>query len=153
MIKSVLTNSKDKKSLHTLDGWEDSPVLVTTNYQSMQGSFKSVSRTTAGTTILTQPIGEGTIILTDLIVTTDKVNGASVTIQFTDGTNTVVIMLAQVTDAPCNIAIPFTGHWQGWRSARLEVVTVGTVKATVACGYFKLPKSKALEFSDWDARR
>lgn len=153
MIKSILTNSKDKKSLQTLDGWEDLPVLVIANYQSMNGSFKSIARSTAGTSTLTEPTGEGSIVLTDLIITTDKVNGASVTVQFTDDTNTIVIVAAQVTDAPCNIATTFIGHWQGWRSARMDMVTVGNVKATVACGYFKVSKSKSLEFSDWDARR
>lgn len=120
----------------------------------LNGHFKSVYRGSAGTTTITEGDGEeDAIVLTDLIMTTDKVNAATATVRFTDGTNTVNLMAAQVTDAPCNITIPFRGHWQGWRAARLELVTVGVVKCTVSCGYYKIPKDKALSYNDWDSRR
>jgi hypothetical protein len=149
MIKSILTNPKDQKSLQTLDGWEDYPVLVVTSYQNMKGVFKSVSRTMAGTSILTKPVGDGSIVLTDLIITTDNIPG-SVVIQFTDGTHTEIITSVYVTSASCNIATTFTGNWQGWEGARIEVVTDSLVKTTVSCGYFKLPNSKALGFDEWN---
>lgn len=153
MLKTVLTNSKDKKALHTDDGWEYSPVIVTTTHAATKGNFKATSRASAGTTIVTSPNAGGSIVLTDIIVTTDKVNGATVTIHFTDGTNTIVIIDAVVTDAPCNIATSFVGRWHGWRDARIELVTVGTVKATVALGYFKVDANHTQDFSEWDAER
>lgn len=153
MLRTILTNPKDKKALNTDDGWEYSPVLVTTTHAAANGSFKAVSRASAGTTIVTQPNAGGSIVLVDLILTTDKVNGATVTIHFTDGTNTIVIIEAVVTDAPCNIATSFMGHWHGWKDARIEIVTVGTVKATVACGYFKVDINHTQEYAEWNAER
>ena len=153
MLKTVLTNSKDKKALHTDDGWQYSPVLVTTTHAATSGNFKAVSRAAAGTTIVTSPNAGGSIVLTDMIITTDKVNLATATVQFTDGTNTIVIIDATVTDAPCNIATSFVGRWHGWRDARIELVTVGNVKATVACGYFKVDALHTQDYSEWNAER
>jgi hypothetical protein len=93
------------------------------------------------------------IQLTDLIVTSDKVNGATITLRFYDGTNTVNIFVADVTDAPCNVAIPFQGTWRGWEDARIELVTVGAVATTVACGYMHLGKDHVLKYDKWNALR
>ena len=153
MLKTILTNSKDKKALHTSDGWDNLPVLETTTHAAMSGSFRAVSRASAGTTIITSPNVGGSIVLTDLMLTTDKVNGATVTIHFTDGVNTIVIIDAVVTDAPCNIATSFIGHWHGWKDARIELITVSTVKATVACGYFKADALHTQDYSEWNAER
>ena len=153
MIKSVLTNSKNKKALHTHDGYDGDPVLVTTQHKMYAGGFKSISQTVATTTVLVQPNGNDAIVLTDLIITTEKQAGGSVTVQFTDGTNTIIILSANVVDAPCNLAIPFAGNWEGWQSARISVVNVGDVIATVSCGYFKISESTALPYDEWLARR
>ena len=95
----------------------------------------------------------GAITLTDLIVSTDKANASSVTVRFTDGSNTINVAVFDSVNAPVALAIPFVGHWQGWQGARLEVVTTGNVNATVALGYYKIPKSGADNYSAWDAKR
>lgn len=153
MLKAVLTNSANKKALHTFEGWENLPVLIITTHGAAKGNFKSVNRATAGTSIITQPNAGGSIVLTDLIITTDRVQGAKATIQFNDGTNIVIIAVAHVNDAPCNITIPFAGHWHGWKDARLEVLTVGNVNITVASGYFKVDSEHTQEFAEWDSLR
>lgn len=153
MIKSVLTRAKDKKSLLSHDGYVDNPVLLTSTYGAAEGVFRAVTRAAAGTSTLAAPDGDGAIVLTDLIITTDKVNAATVTIQWTDGVNTIVIVSARVNDAPCNLAIPFAGKWMGWSGARLDVVTVAGVNTTVSAGYFKVPGDKALAYAAWDAKR
>lgn len=153
MIKAVLTALKSKKALHTYEGLDGEPVLVVTTHAHQNGYFKAAQRSTAGTTVIAQPNGNDAICLTDMIITTDKVNGASLTVQITDGVNTIILASALVTDAPCNIAIPFQGNWTGWQAAHVDMVTVSTVAATVSLGYYKIPADKALPYAAWNALR
>lgn len=127
--------------------------LIIQNPANVYGHFKAVTRTTAGTTIVVSPPSGGAIALTDLIISSDKVANSSVTIRFTDGTNTITIFSASTNDAPVNINIPFAGRWRGWTDARLEVVTVSTVNATVAAGYYKLSSGLSQAYLDWDSGR
>ena len=125
--------------------------LVVTNVPQTHGLFKSVTRATAGTSIVTQPTIGGAIVLTDLIVSTDKRPLSTVTLRLTDDIETIVIMTIDSANAPVNASIPFTGRIAGWKDARLEVVTISDVTATVTCGYFK--EQEGLGFSEWDAKR
>ena len=154
MLKSYLVSPRNKRKLSTAPvPGRDEDVLLTERPGFILGSFKSATRASAGTTIITQPNGNGAIILTDMIFSSDKVNGATVTVQFTDGANTVVIFAMDVTDAAAVGAIGFQGHWQGWQAARLDLVTTGAVTATVAVGYYKVTEAEALTYAEWDARR
>jgi len=75
-----------------------------------------------------------------------------VEVRFTDGTNTVSLYgPASQVDFPVQIAHGFVGRCQGWRDARIDVVTVGTADATVTICYTKIPTS--LPFKEWDALR
>jgi len=150
MLKVVLAHGDDGVPLHIIkhNGFD---VLATSTLAHAHGVFKSVSRTTAGTTVVTTPSNTGSIVLTDLIISTDKTNASSVTVRFSDGVNTSVVSVADSTNAPVNIAISFMGNWQGWRNAWIEVITTGTVTATVALGYYKLKHS--LTYADWDSLR
>ena len=75
-----------------------------------------------------------------------------VSLVFDDDTNSETLFTALLTNDP----IPF-GSWsvkgrlQGWRDARLDMVTVGTVTVFVTVVYMQLPKG--LLFSDWDNLR
>lgn len=153
MLKTSLVSQTDGKELCTHEGYKDRRFLIAQSYASVNGSFKSATRAAAGSTTITEPELGGSIVLTDLIVTSDRVNAAIITIRFTDGVDNVNIFVADVTDAPCNVATSFAGQWKGWKNARLELVTVGVVKTTVAAGYFKLPEEISLGFSEWDAAR
>ena len=153
MIKAELITAEGGMALCTYEGICGKPVLSTTTYGKQNGRFKAAQRTSAGTTIIAQPSGNDAISLTDMIITTDKVNLATMTVQITDGANTVILAAATVTDSPCNIAIPFQGNWTGWQAAHIDLVTVGNVKATVSIGYYKIPADKALPFAAWDALR
>ena len=85
--------------------------------------------------------------------TTDKVNATTATVKITDGSNTVDVISADLTDAPCNIAISFAGHWQTWKACRVDLVTTGVVTATLALGYFRIPWDTAMGYGEWDALR
>jgi hypothetical protein len=115
------------------------------------GVFKAVGRTSAGTTIITTPDGGGSIFITDLVLSASKAATSDVTIQFTDGSNTVIVFLGDSINAPINLAVGFVGRWQGWKDARLELVTTGNVIANVAVGYVKSPQGPG--FAEWDALR
>ena len=153
MIKARLVNSSSGMDYGTIQGYDGNPVMEVSTYGAFYGSFKSATRTGAGTTIIAQPDGDDAIVLTDLMLTTDKVNGATATVSWYDGTNTVTMISADVTDAPCNVAIAFSGHWQGWRSAYVQLVTTGNVSCTCALGYFKIDQDAALAYDEWNAKR
>ena len=153
MIKSSIIAERNGKEFHSYDGYDDASVLVTTTHGANDGTFTAATRTEAGTTTVIAARGNDGIFLTDLILTTDKVNAASATVTITDGTNNVTLISATVTDAPCNIALPFAGKWETWQACRIDFVTVGVVKATLALGYFRIPSEKTLPYAAWDAKR
>ena len=153
MIKSILTTGRNGNELQTYDGYDGAPVLVTTTHGAQHGSFVAATREAAGTTAVIAAQADDAIVLTDLILTTDKVQNATATVNITDGVNTVKLIAANLTDAPCNIAISFAGHWQSWRAARVDLVTVNAVTATLALGYFRIPWDTAMAYGEWDAQR
>lgn len=126
-------------------------VLITYDAGFAHGVFRSSSRTTAGTTAIVTPDPGGRIALTDLLITTDKTANSDVTVRFTDGTNDVDIMVVDSANAPVTLAIGFRGNWEGWIDARVDMITVQSVTATVAIGYMKLPTG--LAFAEWDKLR
>ena len=75
------------------------------------------------------------------------------TVQFEDDTNTVIIFVADLVDAPVNMGIAFAGRWRGWQDARFEMVTSQATDSTVSIGYYFIKGVGALSFVDWDAQR
>jgi hypothetical protein len=153
MIKSRLIDPKSGKDYHTYTGYDDAPVLVTTSHAAHDGHFAAVTLASAGTQTIVEAKSKQGIVLTDLIISGEKVNGGSITIQFTDAVNTVNIFIATVTDAPVALAIPFAGRWVGWQACDIKVVTVGNIDGSVSVGYFRTPESKTMAYAKWDAER
>lgn len=143
--------------VHTENGVVTSPpknpvyIPISGTMAEHHSTFKSVNRASAGTTIITSPDTGGSVQVYDLLVSADKVNAATATIRFTDGSNTINMMTITTTDAPANFAVPLRGRWQGWKDARLELVTVNGVDCTVAVSYMKVDES--LGFTEWDSFR
>jgi hypothetical protein len=152
MIKSSIVEQKSGQELYiaSQNGYK---ILISETHAQVAGVFKAKTLIAAGTVIVAEPDADGSIVLTDLILTSDKTQSSAITVQFTDGTETTVLVEADITDAPCNIATSFAGQWRGWRDARLELVITGGINptATLAVGYYKLQDS--LLYSDWDSRR
>ncbi len=115
------------------------------------GTFKSATRTTAGTTEITAPDPGGSIIVTWIVVSGEKQAGSDVTVRFTDSTNNVDIIVASQVDAPPNLAIGLPSRVQGWQDARIDMITSGAGDATVSIGYIKIPAG--IPFAEWDALR
>lgn len=140
----------DRLALHQLP---DDPIVIplTDTPPSLYSTFKSANRTTAGTTIITEPIIGGSLHIIDLLISGQKFSAGSVTVQFTDGTETVIMFKVDLTDVPIALAVPLKGRWQGWVDARLEMVTAGDPDVTVAVSYMK--HVTALPFAEWDSFR
>jgi len=113
------------------------------------GLWKAVSGTTAATTIVTAPLTGGNLHVLNITVSGEKKNTGTIELQFTDGTNTITLFKAILTDSAVNVSI--AGNYKGWKDARLEVVTATDFTYTVLCSYIK--QSEGLDYSDWDARR
>lgn len=152
MIKASLIDSATGKELY-IASQNGNKIFISQTHAQVEGKFKAKTLTAAGTIIVTEPDKGGCIVLTDFILTSDKTEGAVITVQYTDGTETIPIMVADMSDAPVNLATSLSGKWESWRDARLELVITGGVNptATLAAGYYKLSDSKL--FNDWDAQR
>ena len=152
MLKASLTEQSSGQELYIANqnGYK---VLVSETHAQVAGLFKAETLNAPGTVIVTEPDPDGCIVLTDIILTSDKTLNSVITIQFTDGTNTIPIIVADMAEAPVSIATSFGGRWQGWRNAQLELVIVGGVNptATLAAGYYKLHDS--LLYDEWDSLR
>lgn len=150
MIQSNIVEQKSGQELYiaSQNGYK---ILISETHAQVAGVFKAATRSSGGTSIITEPDKDGCIVLTDIMITSDRVAASSFTVRFTDGTNTITIISANANDAPVNLATSFAGAWNGWRNARLELVSVGNVTVTVACGYYKLYDS--MLYSEWDALR
>lgn len=117
----------------------------------VHGQFRAATRSSAGTTEVIACPEDGSIILTDLVLGTTRTNNATVTVRFSDGTNTVNIFSGNTNDAPINIALSLGGRVRGWQNADLQLVTTGSVVANLTCVYYK--STNGLGFNNWDKKR
>lgn len=124
--------------------------LSITSTPQIFGVFKTFTSTIAGTTTVTAPPVGGAIVITDILLITDKTAG-SVTINLTDGTRTETIIRASTTDAPVSFSHGFVGKWEGWQDAYLQIIVVGPVVQSTAIGYYKIQQGK--QYSDWNSLR
>ncbi len=148
----IALGSKGKEPHHVASQFHPEEVVpVTTSGPQRHGVFKSVTSTAQTTTIIATPDAKGAIVITDLLITTNKQANGILILHFTDDTNTINIAVFPV-DLAVNVPISFVGLFRGWRDARLEMVTsVATFDATVTAGYMKVPEG--LAFGEWDALR
>ena len=156
-LKTTLVNTHGT-NLHAEDYWSlrrsnlgDHHVLVTSPPASVHGTFKSATRTSAGTTQLVVPNANGSILVTDILISGEKQAGSSTEVRFTDDSQTESIFLASAVDAPPSFAHTFHGRLQGWRDARIDMVTTGAGDSTVTVCYVKVPEG--LLYAAWDALR
>ncbi|KKL14079.1 hypothetical protein LCGC14_2519320, partial [marine sediment metagenome] len=99
-------------------------VAVQTSGPQRHGVFKAVTSTTQTTTIITAPAKLGAIVVTDLLITTNKAANGIITIRFSDSSTDINIGVFPV-DLAVNQSIAFVGLFRGWQDAQLEMVTSG----------------------------
>jgi len=146
------------RELHTEDYWSlrhanlgDQVVLVSATPPAVHGTFKSATRASAGTTTITSPTANGSLLITDILISGEKANSATTEVRFTDGSNNVTLFLTQQVDFAANLGVGFQGRVQGWKDARIDMITTGTQDVTVLVCYTKVPEG--LPFAEWDALR
>lgn len=159
MWSFALRNPVNFKRIYSCQPWRtfkkalgDEEIFITTDYVTAFSTFQSVTRSTTGTTTVITPRPNGSIAIIDVLVSATKVNAATVSLVFDDDTDSEILFTASTNNQP----IPF-GSWsvkgrlQGWRDARLDLVTVNSTLAFVTVVYMHLPTG--LVFGDWDALR
>ena len=151
-VRSTLTDHRSQQALATnlhydqRDRFGDGDrLLVVTDPSSAYSTFRAVSGSGAGTVQVVAPDAGG------FLISGDRRTNGSVTLRFTDGTNTINIFTAITTDAPVAISIPFEGRVQGWRNARMEVEVLNNVQYSVMVTFIKL--RDGLPFEEWDQLR
>jgi len=160
MLKTVAVDPKSRRALHVEEQWNQTkgvtgneviPVYMTTAVA--HGTFTAAQATGTGTTIVAAPNDEGSLMLTDIFLSSNKVNNAVITLQFNDGTTAIPIVTPTITDAPANFAASLGGRWQGWKDARVELVVTGGTghNITASVGYIKMPTG--LPYTEWDSLR
>lgn len=125
--------------------------LMTTNPVWRHSTFRSIEFSGAGIHTLVTPNDDGSLILADLVVTSDKVQNGSVEVQWIDDTDTAVIIKPSTNDAPVIVSIAFQGRVQGWKDARIDAIITGPVNGSILATYVKV--SGGLAFEEWDALR
>ena len=139
-IKSVLVDTENGHALSTDKAGDFNYILVTTGPFDLNARFTAVVRTTAGTTIITQPPASGHLVVHDIIISSKKSNATNVQIILTDGTNAITIVDMDNTSG-IQLSINFSGIIHGWKDARLELTTDGTFSCTVSTVYTKIRDS------------
>ena len=126
-------------------------VPVTTTDPQRHGVFRAVTSTTQTTTEIAAPLAGGAIVVTDLLITTNKAANGILTLRFSDGATNINLAVFPV-DLAVNQQLALVGLFRGWVDAGLEMVTSGAnFDATVTAGYMKVPDG--LPFTEWDALR
>jgi len=140
------------EELHTVRSkFVDEPVLVTMTPAQAHGRFKAATLTSANTSIIVQPRPGLSILVTDIIVSGEKQASSDITVQFTDGSDTVIMVVVDQVDSSPNLSMNLTSYFSGWKDARVEMVTSGAGDATVTIGY--IHSKDALTFGEWDSLR
>jgi hypothetical protein len=157
-LKTSIIDPEDGTSLELERYWQghhpiskDERFLSVTTPTSAHSTFRSLERSTAGTDIIVAPNDNGSLVLSDIIVTTEKQTAGTVTVQYNDGTNSELIFKAFAKDGPISISTALTGRVQGWRDAWIEWVNVGDTDSTILLTYVKVPEG--LPYAEWDAFR
>ena len=150
-LKAVLIDPATGVAIEVIDDIFGHPNLAVTDHYPSSTRFRSSTRTGAGTTTIAEPAIDGAIMLTDMIISTDRVALSRLTVFFDDGTRQIDIFDGYANDNTLNLAIAFHGGWTGWMDAALKMTTVAALNATVAIGYIKL--GEGLNYTEWDALR
>lgn len=150
-LKTILVESKTGKDAEIIDDIFGQPSIAITDHYVRSTRFKSETRTSKGISTITSPKKDGAILLTDMIISCDRVAGSEIIVSFDDETRGVTIYDGYANDAPINFSANFHGGWTGWKDASLQLTTISSVKATLSVGYIKIPNG--LEYKEWDALR
>ena len=152
MLYTRTLASGTEKEFH----WHESPTTGLPTYITMSpsqahGHFKTATLTSANTVVIVQPKPGLSVWVTDIIVTGESQASSTATIQFTDGSDTVIMIVAFQVKEPPQVNANLQSYFKGWKDARVELVTSGAADATATIGY--IHSVDAPSFAEWDAER
>ena len=151
-LDCVIINRADGKDLLTVPSPGDrGPILISQTVGQALGVFRSISETTAGTFSIASILTGQSIVVTDILLSSKKKASSSLTLRFSDGTNTVNIFSPDTVSGEVNFSASLAGLFSGWAGADLEIVTVADVVFTATIGFYKFTGGD--DFSVWDAKR
>ena len=128
--------------------------LVTEDHSRVATQFRHTANAGAETTIAVTPPSGTAIVITDIVLGAEKAASGSVTVQFVEGSDVVIVFKVSTVQNPVSLHVPFAGRWRGWRDARIDVVTTGmNDDSDVSIGYYIISGEGVFSFSDWDALR
>ena len=128
--------------------------LITETHSRVATQFRHTVNTGAETTIAVTPPPGKAIVITDIVLGAEKAASGSVTVQFVEGSDIVIVFKVSTVQSPVSLHVPFAGRWRGWRDARIDIVTTGgNSDSDVSIGYYIISGDGVFSFTDWDAQR
>ena len=154
-IKIFLANSQDNQTLDCGPGFTGICTLITESLARLNAKWRSGINDAAETIDVVSPDTNGSIFITDLILTSSrKVANSTIILQFYDGTNTEKIMEIEGETAPVEFSHAFAGGLSGWKGAALQVITDQAAMYVVTLvGYIKVSEDLTKTYNEWDAER
>jgi len=136
------------------NGLRDEPTLISESVKTVDTHWKSSAITTATTTTVVSVKPNESILLTDiLIVLSKKVAGATVIVQFSDGTNTEVLFTLDATVDSFQFSHAFQGGLRGWKEANIQVITNQVTTISVLVVYIHVSTKSTQKYTVWNAGR
>ena len=154
MIKILLANKIGKILLNRI-GLDGQSVLVVESLSKLNAKWQSVVNTGVETKSVVTPIPDESILLTDLIISSSKkVATSTITVQFSDGVNTEILMTTEGASAPIEFSHAFVGGLTGWKDAILQAVTdQAAMNVTTLIGYIKISEALTKTYDEWVAEK
>lgn len=154
-IKVFLANPQDNQTLDCRPGFTGVCTLVAESLARLNARWRSGINDAAETIDVVSPDTNGSIFITDLILTSSrKVANSTIILQFHDGTNTEKIMEIEGETAPVEFSHAFAGGLPGWKDAVLQVITDQAAMYVVTLvSYIMVSEDLTKTYNDWSEDR
>jgi len=154
-IKIFLANSQDNQILDCGPGFTGICTLVTESLARLNAKWRSGINDAAETIDVVSPDTNGSIFITDLVLTSSrKVANSTIILQFYDGTNTEKIMEIQGETSTVEFSHALAGGLSGWKGAALRVIIdLAAIYVVTLVGYIKVSEDLTKTYNEWDAER
>jgi glutamine cyclotransferase len=155
MIKVQIANPCSNEALAIKSGFDGKCTLIAESLLKLTAKWRSIVNTGVETKDVVTPIPDESILLTDLIISSSKkVAGSTITVQFSDGVNTEILLTTEGASAPIEFSHAFAGGLTGWKDAVLQVITdQAAMNVTTLAGYVKISKALTKNYTEWDNER
>lgn len=154
-IKVFLASPESNQVLDYEPGFAGKCTLVAESLTRLNAKWQSGINSAAETINIVSPDTNGSIFITDILLTSSKkVANSTIILQFYDGINTEAIMEIEGETAPVEFSHAFAGGLSGWKGAILQVITDQAAMYVVTLvGYIKVSEDLTKTYNEWNAER